>query len=177
MAGVTIRNSVRDDVVGILRIYSHEVLHGLATFEEVPPAEDEMAERRASILDLGLPYLVAEQGGHVVGYAYAGRYRTRPAYRYSIENSVYIDRDFRGQGLGRLLLSELIAQSERGSWRQMVAVIGDSQNVGSIRLHEQMGFRHIGTLEKVGFKLGQWVDTVIMQKALCADQAASPDEG
>jgi phosphinothricin acetyltransferase len=133
-----------------------------------------MLARRASVLDLGLPYLAAEAAGQVVGYSYATGYRPRPAYRHTIEDSVYVAERMQGRGIGRALLSALIARCETGPWRQMVAVIGDSGNAGSIALHRQQGFRLVGTFEAVGFKLGRWVDTVLMQRALGPGGAAPP---
>lgn len=155
-------------------IYAPHVLHGLATFEESPPSTEEMLSRRASVLGLGLPYLVAEIDGRVVGYSYATAYRARPAYRHTIEDSVYVAEGLRRRGIGGRLLSGLIAQCERGPWRQMLAVIGDSANSGSIELHRRLGFQPIGTLRSVGFKLGRWVDTVLMQRGLGAGDSTRP---
>ncbi len=142
--------------------------HGSASFEEEPPSAEELARRRADVLGRGLPYLVAEIDGEVVGYAYASPYRARSAYRFSIENSVYVDHRRHRRGIGRALLAALIERCERGARRQMIAVIGDSANVSSIALHEQLGFRMVGTLRSVGFKFGRWVDTVLMQRELGA---------
>ena len=147
-------------------IYAHHVLRGLASFEEVPPDVAELTKRREGVLALGLPYIVAELEGKVVGYAYASLYRARIAYRHTLEDSVYVRDGFAGRGLGQLLLAELIARCEKGPWRQMVAVIGDSANAASIGLHRRLGFREIGTLEAVGFKFGRWVDSVLMQRPL-----------
>ena len=155
-------------------IYSHHVLHGLASFEEVPPPLEELRTRRAGVLALGLPYLVAEAEGRVVGYAYASTYRTRSAYRYTIEDSVYLAPDAGRRGIGTALLRELIARCERGPWRQMLAVIGDSANAGSIALHRRLGFERVALLPSVGYKFGRWVDSVIMQRALGAGDAADP---
>ena len=166
MSAMQIRDAAEDDISAIARIYGHEVLHGLGTFEEVPPSAEELGRRRRVIVDAGLPYLVAEIEGEIAGYAYAGQFRPRPAYRYSVENSVYIDLGHRGKGVGRALLTALIERCEKGQWRQMVAVIGDSGNAGSIGLHASLGFRKIGEVKSVGFKLGRWVDTVMMQRAL-----------
>jgi L-amino acid N-acyltransferase YncA len=163
-----IRDAVHKDLAAVHEIYAHHVLHGLASFEEVPPSAAEIAERREAVLRLGLPYLVAEIDGSVVGYSYATLYRSRSAYRYSLEDSVYVRDGFAGRGIGRGLLQELIERCSRGPWRQMIAVIGDSANAGSIELHRKLGFRHVGTLEKVGFKFGRWVDSVLMQRALGA---------
>jgi len=163
---VEIRPSRDEDVPRIREIYAHHVMHGLASFEEVPPSVEDMAGRRRDLLARGLPYLVAEADGMVLGYAYAGPYRTRSAYRFTLENSVYIAQDAIGRGVGRRLLSELIERCTALGYRQMIAVIGDSNHKASIGLHEQAGFRRIGTIEAVGFKFGRWVDSVLMQKAL-----------
>ena len=155
-------------------IYAHYVLHELATFEEAPPTLEEMLQRREKCLGAGLPYLVAETTEGALGYAYAARYHDRPAYRHTIEDSVYVADRARGQGVGAALLGELIARCERGPWRQMVAIVGDSANVGSIALHRRFGFKLMGTLRSVGFKLGRWVDTPILQRALGPGDGATP---
>jgi L-amino acid N-acyltransferase YncA len=174
---VLVRNAQEQDMPAIQAIYAHEVLHGIASFEEVPPTTDAMLARRASVLELGLPYLAAELEGRVVGYSYATAYRPRPAYRYTIEDSVYVAQGMQGRGIGRALLSALIARCETGPWRQMIAVIGDSGNAGSVALHRQLGFRLVGTFEAAGFKLGRWVDTVHMQRALGPGGDTLPDAG
>lgn len=166
MPDVVVRPSRAEDIDAIQTIYAHHVLHGLASFEEVPPDAADLAERRAAILAHGLPYLVAEVNGVVAGYAYAGLFRTRSAYRHTLEDSVYVAPGREGQGIGRVLLTRLLAECERLGFRQMVAVIGDSGNAGSIGLHAALGFRHTGLLASTGFKLGRWVDTVLMQRAL-----------
>ena len=153
-------------MAAIQRIYAHHVLHGSASFEEVPPSVGEMAARRASVLQLGLPYLTAELNADIVGYSYATSYRSRPAYRYTIEDTVYVAEGCGGKGIGSALLTRLIALCEAGPWRQMIAVIGDSGNAGSIALHRSAGFRTVGTLQSVGFKFGRWVDSVLMQRPL-----------
>ena len=163
------------DMGAVQAIYAHHVLHGLASFEETPPSLDEMLARRAQVLDLGLPYLVAELDGKIAGYAYAASYRTRPAYRYTIEDSVYIADGLAGRGIGRALLTALIASCEKCSWRQMIAVIGDSGNAVSIALHKALGFAMIGIMPAVGFKHGRWVDTVLMQRPLGSGGAALPE--
>jgi L-amino acid N-acyltransferase YncA len=163
---LVIRDSRGTDVPAIHVIYQHFVLRGLATFEEVPPTIDELRNRRDVLRAMDMPHLVAELDGRVVGYCYAGPYRARPAYRFTVENSVYIEDGLAGRGIGTALLTELITRCESGPWRQMVAIIGDSGNAASIALHRRLGFRHVGTLEAVGFKLGRWVDTVFMQRAL-----------
>jgi L-amino acid N-acyltransferase YncA len=166
MSQFLVRPSTDHDLSDIARIYCHHVLHGSATFELDPPSRDEMAERRSAILALGLPYMVAEEHGVVAGYAYAGAYRPRPAYRFTVEDSVYVDPQHVGRGCGRVLLAAAIAHCEQGPWRQMVAVIGDSGNAASIALHRHFGFRSVGTLSAVGFKFDQSVDTVLMQREL-----------
>lgn len=170
-----IRDASDGDMEAIRDIYTHHVLYGLATFEEVPPSVDELRSRRASVLAIGLPYLVAELNGEIVGYSYATAYRPRPAYRFSIEDSVYVADGLGGQGVGSALLQELIARCEKGPWRQMLAVIGNSGNAGSIALHRRMGFQPIGTFKSAGFKLGRWVDTVLMQRALGEGDETAPE--
>ena len=164
--GSRLRPAEAADLPPITRIYGHHVATGLGSFEEVPPSLEEMARRFEAVRRQGLPYLVAEVAGAVAGYAYAGPFRPRPAYRHTVEDSVYIDPAFAGRGLGRALVAELIEACTRLGYRQMVAVIGDSGNLGSIRLHESLGFRRAGVLVAVGFKLGRWVDSVLMQRAL-----------
>jgi phosphinothricin acetyltransferase len=171
---VTVRDATEADVAGVQAIYADHVLHGLATFEEVPPPVAEMSGRRKAVLELGLPYLVAELNGRVVGYSYATKYRPRPAYRYTVENSVYIEGGLGGKGIGTALLEQLIARCEAGPWRQMIAVIGDSANEGSIALHRRLGFQRMCTLPAVGFKFGRWVDSVLMQRALGAGSDTLP---
>ena len=166
-----VRDSSEGDIAAVQAIYAHHVLHGAASFEEEPPTLAEMRRRRADVLARGLPYLVAEVDGHVAGYSYASPYRARPAYRFSIENSVYVAHDRTRAGIGRALLSALIVRCEHGDWRQMVAVIGDSANLASIGLHAGLGFRRVGTLYDVGFKFGRWVDSVLMQRPLGGDTA------
>jgi L-amino acid N-acyltransferase YncA len=163
---IVIRDATESDMTDVQRIYEPYVLNGLATFEEVPPSVDEMLKRRGAVLATGLPYLVAEVDRQVAGYSYATSYRPRPAYRHTIEDSVYVSETMRGNRIGTALLHGLISRSEAGPWRQMLAVIGNSENAGSIALHRRMGFQPVGTLKSVGFKLGQWVDTVLMQRAL-----------
>jgi L-amino acid N-acyltransferase YncA len=167
-AAVLIREAVSTDFDAISRIYAHYVLNALATFEETPPSVDEMRARHAAIVDARLPYVVAELDGEVAGYAYASAYRARSAYRHTLEDSVYVADGFGGRGIGLALLTALIEQCERGPWRQMIAVIGNSGNAGSIALHARLGFDHVGVLRNVGFKHGQWVDTVLMQRTLNA---------
>jgi phosphinothricin acetyltransferase len=167
VSGVEIRDSTEADLDAIVAIYAHHVAHGLGSFEETPPGREELARRRAEVLGRGFPYLVAAEGaGRVLGYAYAGPYRTRSAYRHSVENSVYVAPDAARRGIGRKLLAALIARCEAAGFRQMIAVIGDSGNAGSIGLHQALGFRRVGTLEAIGWKHGRWVDSVLMQRAL-----------
>jgi phosphinothricin acetyltransferase len=154
------------DMAAVRGIYAHYALNSLATFEETPPTLEEMLARRSASVELGLPYLVAEAGGEIVGFAYAAAYRARPAYRFTIEDSVYVADGLAGRGVGSALLGELIAGCERGRWRQMLAVVGDSANTGSIALHRRFGFDLVGMLRSVGFKFGRWVDTPILQRAL-----------
>ena len=161
-----IRDSAATDVPAVQDIYAWHVLNGLASFEEAAPDSAEMARRREDVVARRLPYLVAEDEGKVLGYAYASPYRSRSAYRFSVENSVYVRRDIVHRGVGRALLSELIARCVRLGLREMVAVIGDSGNAASIGLHAALGFRMVGTLATVGFKHGRWVDSVIMQRRL-----------
>lgn len=154
------------DIAAIQAIYAEEVRIGTASFELEPPTVEEMQARWQAITAAGYPYLVAEREGKVLGYAYAGAYRARPAYRATVENSVYIRPDCRGTGVGRALLAALIERSGEAGFRQMVAVIGDSANQGSIGLHRSLGFEMIGTLRAVGWKHGRWLDTVLMQRPL-----------
>lgn len=173
----TLRDATRADVPAIHAIYAHHVLHGRASFEEVPPSLDEVQLRFAEVHRKGLPYLVAERDGEVLGYAYASAYRARSAYRFAIEDSIYIDHRRVGEGLGQALLAELVARCETGPWRQMVAVIActaGGEGAGSLAVHERLGFRTVGRLEAVGFKHGQWIDTVLMQRVLGAGATTLP---
>lgn len=165
-ATTIVRASVEADIAPITEIYAQHVLHGSASFETEAPSAKEMQSRRAGLLSRMLPYLVAEQAGRVVGYAYAGPYRPRPAYWNAVEDSVYLQPNAAGQGIGRLLLGELIARCEALGLRQMIAVVGDSGNLASIRLHEQAGFRLVGVLRSVGYKQGRWLDGVLLQRML-----------
>jgi phosphinothricin acetyltransferase len=170
-----IRASRDDDIPAIAAIYAHHVLHGLASFEEVPPPAEEIARRRADVVGRGLPYLVGERAAGVVGYCYAGLYRPRSAYRYTLEDSIYIDEAQTGRGIGRRLLTELLAQSAALGYRQMIAVIGGGhETVPSIRLHEAVGFTHVGVFAGIGFKFGRWIDTALMQCMLGPGRTVPP---
>jgi phosphinothricin acetyltransferase len=169
-----IRPSRDDDIAAITTIYGHHVLHGVASFEEVPPSEAEMARRRGDLLTRGFPYLVAERSGKVVGYCYAGPYRARIAYRFTVEDSIYIDPAEIGRGLGRALLSQVIDRVAEQGYRQMIAVIGGSETVASIRLHAALGFSQIGVFSGIGFKFGRWIDSVYMQRPLGRGDASPP---
>jgi len=161
-----VRASTEEDVAEIAGIYGHYVHTSTATFELEPPSAEEMARRRFKILALGLPYLVAEQDRKIIGYAYAGQYRPRPGYQFTVEDSVYVAPERLRKGIGNSLLEALIGQCEQGPWRQMIAVIGDTANTSSVRLHERYGFRSVGALQSVGWKFNRWVDSVLMQRAL-----------
>src|ERR1700751_751439 len=164
--GVVIRPSREGDVAEIAKIYGYHVLHGLASFEEVPPDADELASRRRDSLARVLPHLVGEQTGRVLGYCYAGPYRPRSAYRFTLEDSIYSDKTAVGRGLGRALLATVLDRCAELGYRQMVAVIGGSDTWPSLRLHAALGFTRIGVLPAVGFKFGSWVDIVLMQRTL-----------
>lgn len=170
-----VRPSTPQDVAALTAIYGHHVLNGLGTFEEVPPSFEDMAARRLVIVERGLPYLVAEDQGHVLGFAYAGPFRARAAYRYTVEDSVYVAPEATGRGVGKAVLSAVIEACETFGIRQMVAVIGDSENAGSIGLHTSLGFEPAGVGKGFGWKHGRWVDIVWMQKALNSGDATAPD--
>jgi L-amino acid N-acyltransferase YncA len=169
-----LRPSADTDLDDIAAIYAHHVRHGTASFETEPPDAAEMRRRRAVILELDFPYLVVEEAGTLQGYAYAGTYRPRAAYRDTVENSVYLRPEAAGRGLGGMLLAALIDACAAIGLRQMVAVVGDSANLPSIRLHERLGFRHVGVLEAVGYKHGRWLDTVLLQRALGPGNTTRP---
>jgi phosphinothricin acetyltransferase len=173
-SGLIVRAAAAADLPTLTAIYAHAVLFGTATFEIEPPDEAEMTRRFRELAEGGFPYLVAEHGGAVRGYAYAGLYRTRVAYRYTLEDSIYIAPQFHGRGIGRALLDRLLAEATAAGFRQMVAVIGDTAQHASIALHRAAGFRSVGTFEAVGYKFGRWLDTVLMQRALGAGAAAPP---
>jgi phosphinothricin acetyltransferase len=175
---VSIHPCTEGDIEAIQAIYAHYVATNLATFELEPPTAGQMLARRAAILEGGYPYLVARLRGEVAGYAYASAWRSRPAYRHTVEDSIYVAPGMRQAGIGSALLRELIVQCEQRGFRQMVGVVGNSANTGSLRVHEALGFRQVGTLGCVGYKFGQWVDTVLMQRALgegASTPASRPD--
>ncbi len=171
---IILRDSRDDDIDGISAIYQHAVRTGTASFELDPPSAEEMAHRRRSVIGSGFPYLVAEQDGKIVGYAYASTYRARPGYRFTVENSVYVASDQQGRGIGRTMLTELVRRCEAGGYRLIVAVIGDSDNKASIALHGSCGFTHAGLLPGVGWKFDRWLDSVLMVRVLGAGQTAPP---
>ncbi len=169
-----IRTSQDSDLPAITAIYAHHVLHGTGTFEIDPPSETDMAARRADVLSKGLPWLVAEDNGTVLGYAYCNWFKPRPAYRFSAEDSIYMANDVRGKGLGRALLTELCASAERAGVRKLIAVIGDSANTGSVGVHRALGFAPVGVLKSCGWKFDRWLDVVLMDKALGFGNQSAP---
>lgn len=173
---LVIRPSAEADLPAITRIYAHAVLHGTGTFEIDVPDGAEMARRRADVLSKGLPWLVAERGGMVLGYAYANHFRPRRAYRFCLEDSIYLDEAARGHGVGRLLLAELLAQCEAAGARQVLAVIGDAANAGSIGVHRACGFEDAGRFRAAGWKFGRWLDVVLMQKSLGSGDRTAPED-
>jgi len=176
MPSVKVRPSNDNDIAAITEIYAHNVCHSTVTFETEPPDAAEMARRRAEIRQRNLPHLVAELDGILVGYAYATPYRPRKAYHFTVEDSIYIHPKHIGQGLGRVLLPALIEACVQHGSRQMMAVIGGTDNAPSIRLHERFGFCHAGVLKSVGFKFGRWLDTVLMQRTLGSGDTTPPEE-
>ncbi|MDM4764692.1 GNAT family N-acetyltransferase [Pelomonas sp. SE-A7] len=173
--GLLIRPSTEADLSAIQAIYQHAVLHGTGTFETEAPDVAEMARRRGEVLGRGLPYLVAESQGRILGYAYANYFRPRLAYRFCLEDSIYLHPDSQGLGIGKLMLAELIARCEALGARQMLAVIGDSQNRGSIGVHRALGFEDTGILKSSGWKFGRWLDVVLMQRQLGQGDGNSPE--
>ena len=171
----SIRDATEDDLATVQAIYAHHVNHGLASFEEVPPDIAEISRRRDMVRGQGLPYLVAKKGGAVQGFAYASPFRNRSAYRYTVEDSVYVAPHALGSGVGSALLSELIERCTAGGYRQMIAVIGDSANQASIGLHAKHGFAQAGQMTAVGFKFGRWVDSVRMQRPLGPGDTTLPE--
>jgi L-amino acid N-acyltransferase YncA len=174
MSEISIRPAGPSDLAAITRIYADAVRSGTASFEIDPPDQNEMARRFAALCGSGFPYLVAEGAGSVAGYAYAGPYRGRPAYRWTVEDSIYVAAGLQRRGIGRALLDRLIREAETRGFRQMIAVIGDSKQASSIALHAGAGFRMIGTFEAVGFKFDRWLDSVLMQRALGNGAATDP---
>lgn len=175
-APLLIRPSTAADLPAITAIYAHHVDHGTGTFELEAPSQADMALRRDDVLAKGLPWLVAESAGQVLGYAYANHFRPRRAYRFCLENSIYLHPQAQGRGVGRLLLAELLARCEAAGARQMLAVIGDSANGGSIGVHRALGFAHNGVLHAAGWKFGRWLDVVLMQRALGQGSLTNPAE-
>jgi L-amino acid N-acyltransferase YncA len=176
MPALEIRPTVEADLPAVTEIYEHAVLHGTATFELIPPDLAEMTRRYRALIDGFYPYFVATLDGEVAGYAYAGAYRPRPAYRFTVENSIYLRPAIQRRGIGMRLLHRLIEECDRRGYRQMIAVIGDSANAGSIGVHAACGFQMIGTHADVGLKFGRWLDTVMMQRALGAGATTVPKD-
>ena len=174
MAAIAIRPCRAADLAAVTAIYHHAVVHGTGSFELEPPDQTEMEARFARLAAAGYPALVACDGAEVIGYAYAGAYRDRPAYRFTVEDSIYLHPDHQGRGVGRALLDRLLAAAEASGYRQMVAVVGDSANRGSIRLHEAAGFTHLGVLRSCGWKGDRWLDVVFMQRALGSGDRLPP---
>ncbi|KXF76617.1 GCN5 family acetyltransferase [Paramesorhizobium deserti] len=171
---LVLRDCEAGDIPEITAIYRHAVLTGSASFEIEPPSESEMTRRRELLITGNFPYVVAIVADELAGYAYAGAYRPRPAYANTVESSVYVSENFHGRGIGKALMTRVIREAEARGFRQMLAVIGDSNNRASIRLHESLGFRIVGMLQSVGWKHGRWLDTVLVQKALGRGDTASP---
>jgi L-amino acid N-acyltransferase YncA len=176
-AALLVRPSADADVPAIAAIYADAVAHGTGTFEIEAPTRDEMAQRRAAVLERGWPWLVAERDAQVLGYAYATDFRPRRAYRFCLEDSIYVDPRARGMGVGRALLAELLVRCEARGARQMLAVIGDSVNAGSIALHRAAGFRDCGRFDAAGWKFDRWLDVVLMQRALGCGASTAPAPG
>ncbi|MES2584458.1 MAG: N-acetyltransferase family protein [Pseudomonadota bacterium] len=169
-----IRPSLDSDIPAITAIYTHHVLHGTGTFETTPPTEQDMASRRADVLSKGLPYLVIETADGVLGFAYCNWFKPRPAYRFSAEDSIYLAPAAAGKGLGRLLLEELMAQAERAGVRKLIAVIGDSANLGSVGVHKACGFQPVGVLANCGWKFERWLDVVLMDRVIGLGSTQAP---
>jgi L-amino acid N-acyltransferase YncA len=174
MSEVRVRTAEPSDITAVARIYADAVRNGTATFEVEPPDEAEIARRMHGLLANNYPYLVAERSGVIAGYAYAGPYHLRPAYRWTVEDSIYLDSQFQRQGIGGLLMRHLLAKAETLGFRQMVALVGDSTNIASIALHAAAGFQRVGTLQSVGFKHGRWLDVVMMQRPLGSADSNAP---
>ena len=171
-----IRPSSDADLPAITAIYAHHVLHGTGSFETEPPSVADMTTRRADVLSKGLPYLVVEQDGKIAGFAYGNWFKPRPAYRYSVEDSIYMAPELQGKGLGRALLAELMARFEAVGIRKVMAIVGDSANTGSVGIHLALGFTQVGIVDSCGWKFGAWRDIVIMQKTLGLGDTQPPDE-
>lgn len=172
---VVIRPATLTDVAAINAIYGYSVLHETASWELTPPDENEMRRRMQTLMEQGYPYFVAEHAGQVVGYSYASSYRPRPGYRFTVEDSIYVNPAYQRRGIARRLLTTVIEACTAQNFRQMIAVIGDSANIGSIELHRSLGFAHVGLLPTIGFKYGRWLDGVLMQRALGAGSATLPE--
>ena len=170
----TIRPSTDADLPAITAIYGHHVLHGTGTFETTPPTQADMAARRADVLGKGLPWLVLEDGGRVLGYAYCQWFKPRPAYRYSAEDSIYLHPEAAGRGLGKQLLAALLTQAEAAGVRKLIAVIGDSANAGSVGVHRALGFQQVGTIASCGWKFQRWLDIVLMDKVIGPGDSTPP---
>jgi len=172
-----VRSAAAQDLPAIQSIYAHHVLHGLASFEEAPPPLEEMRRRYEDVVARGLPYLAAEEKGEILGYGYCTLYRTRSAYRHTLEDSIYVKEGRQGRGVGKALLAELIARCSALNYRQIIAVIGDSANAGSIKLHASLGFVRAGVLRSTGYKFGRWVDSVYMQLPIGGGDMSPPEGG
>ncbi|MGM3161369.1 GNAT family N-acetyltransferase [Dickeya undicola] len=175
MSSIVIEDARAEHIAAIRDIYAQHVQHSLATFETEPPDETEMRQRWLKIRDAGLPWLVATQNQQVLGYCYLGMHRTRVAYRFTLEDSIYLHPDHLGKGIGKRLLSAALSQAEQQGYRQVISVVGNSENQASLQLHLSLGFEQIGTLRSVGMKHGRWVDTVLLQRALGEGDASLPD--
>ncbi len=176
MSGIVLRSLLPADLDRITEIYAEAVIHGTASYELEPPASAEMGRQFKALADGGFPCIVAENHAGLVGYAYAGPFRPRPAYRFVVEDSIYVAPEAKGKGIGRMLLERLIAEAESSGFRQMIAVIGDGRpDSPSVKLHEKLGFHHSGTLEGSGYKHGRWLDTVLMQRPMNGGLAVAPD--
>lgn len=172
---LAIRPCREEDIAAVTAIYAHHVLHGTGTFETEPPSPTEMAARRADVLARNLPYLVAEEDGKVLGFAYCNWFKPRPAYRFSAEDSIYVSESARGKGLGAKLLAALLQAAEAAGVRKLIAVIGDSANAGSVGVHRSQGFTHVGVLKDCGWKFGEWRDVVLMEKVLGEGSTTRPE--
>jgi phosphinothricin acetyltransferase len=171
---MNIRPSTEDDLAAITRIYGHHVLHGTGTFETTPPSQHDMQTRRADVLSKNLPWLVAEENGQVLGFAYGNWFKPRPAYRFSVEDSIYLAPEAAGKGLGKTLLAQLLTTLEERGIRKVMAVIGDSANAGSIGVHRSLGFSQVGVVAACGWKFGRWLDIVLMEKSLGSGASTPP---